>query len=214
MTRSFCALLVLLSPSLLLAQDTPQSPPSTPPTGANLIQIEVTLIELSTLVEYRDDGYTNEEIRELLESWKQQGVIDRTMQARLTTVEATPASIQVGMSQPTLSGRTSAPRGAGQSPFRNVYQHVDTGTLIGMTPRLEEGGAIRVELTVEQTRLESPRAAKAEEADVVPPGVERLGVKSTVHVSEGKFMVMGGFQSRNEDGGSSSKLVLLKATRR
>lgn len=104
------------------------------------------------------------------------------------------AKIQVGDSVPTQTGTTAnATTGTTTS-----IQYLDTGVMLSVTPRINAGGLVNLDITQEVST-----AAKTTTSGLDSPTISKRSAKTQMTVQSGETMVMGGLISENASNGSS-----------
>lgn len=109
---------------------------------------------------------------------------------RLSTLDRLPASVQVGEMVPIATSRATRPGNpeGRASGFNTGYSMVNIGTMVQVTPQVEEGGTVIVELSIERSRLafQKPQSAEPNEANRAMEGTNSRTVtvmsKTTVRV--------------------------------
>jgi general secretion pathway protein D len=109
------------------------------------------------------------------------------------------AKIQVGDSVPT-AGPTVIP--ATGQPITSI-QYLDTGVILAVTPRINAGGLVNLEILQE---VSSATTTKTSELN--SPTISKRSAKTVLSVHSGETIVMGGLISERSSGGSSGLPVL------
>jgi type II secretory pathway component GspD/PulD (secretin) len=162
-----------------------------------------------SLADRGSDNVTAEQILALVK----EGKADRVARIQLSTMENQPTSLQFGEQVPVVTGRTSM-RGR-DGAFTESLTYMQKGTLVTLTARIEEGGAILANFTLERTEIVD--AKPAEEVDQPGPNSFRGArtvtnqVKNTIRLAPGEPLVVSGRQlSQTEKGTQSWVLVTAK----
>lgn len=105
----------------------------------------------------------------------------------LVTMDNEEAEIVVGQNVPFVTGSYSTTGGAAtpQNPFQTI-QRQDVGLTLRIKPQINEGDAIRMEITQEVSSLS---AGAAGASDLI---TNKRSVNTTVMVDDGKILVLGG----------------------
>jgi type II secretory pathway component GspD/PulD (secretin) len=196
-----------------------------------MIAVELRIIEASRTVkpggkgpqqpdEWGLSGSTDEvmaKVRELEKS----GQVEVSDHVRLTTIENQPARIHVGQRKPVVTGVSFSPRtsrsGSSSTVASRLRQvsHENVGLMVGITARTSPDGFVVMELEVEKSRLTSPEAGtpvgQGSDGNVIrTPAVLTCMAQSTVSVSDGKTVLVGGL-STTAQSKHSQLLVLVSA---
>lgn len=125
---------------------------------------------------------------------------------QMTTIEEQEAMFQTGRTMPVVSGRSSSARGG---PSQTSYQHMNVGTLVLATAKVERDGII-VEIKVEKTQLQpSPSKSSTDDA-IAPQGTGQMTSQTTLLVGNGQTALAGGLDEQ-ANGKSSKQLILVSA---
>ena len=105
----------------------------------------------------------------------------------LVTMDNEEAEIVVGQNVPFVTGSYATTGGAAtpQNPFQTI-QRQDVGLTLRIRPQINEGDAIRMEITQEVSSLS---AGAAGASDLI---TNKRSVRTTVMVDDGKVLVLGG----------------------
>ena len=105
----------------------------------------------------------------------------------LVTMDNEEAEIVVGQNVPFVTGSYSSTGGAAtpQNPFQTI-QRQDVGLTLRIRPQINEGDAVRMEITQEVSSLS---AGAAGASDLI---TNKRSVRTTVMVDDGKVLVLGG----------------------
>jgi general secretion pathway protein D len=109
------------------------------------------------------------------------------------------AQIQVGDSVPT-AGPTVIP--ATGQPITSV-QYLDTGVILAVTPRINAGGLVNLEVVQEVSA-----ATATKTSEINSPTISKRSARTVLSVQSGETIVMGGLISERSSGGSSGLPVL------
>src|SRR6185295_11095051 len=134
---------------------------------------------------------------------EKQGQFTRMTRMRLSTLDQNQAMLQLGERAPVASGRTRAAFGgrggqggvAGAPVVNTTYTIENVGTMIGVTPQVEDDGSVSLNMQIEKTHLIPPPAAgdvaAGEPAEVPPSRTATLTTRSTVRVRSGQTTLVG-----------------------
>jgi type II secretory pathway component GspD/PulD (secretin) len=205
----------------LLAQEAPQQQPrqrraaaaeAEGPVGA-LVTLDIVLIEhQGAAVENREASVPT--AAALLQLDKE-GKLDRVMRVRLSSVGGRRAVVQLGERVPVETARSRAfgGRGGGDAPFTSSYSLENIGTLISAAPRVEDGGAILVDLQVERSALaDMPRPSESDRPDdpIARRKTVTLSCQTTIRLKPGEPKLAKSFQ-RTADKQSSGDFIVVTA---
>jgi general secretion pathway protein D len=109
------------------------------------------------------------------------------------------AKIQVGDSVPT-AGSTVIP--ASGQPITSV-QYLDTGIILAVTPRINAGGLVNLEVLQEVST-----ASTTKTSDLNSPTISKRSASTVLSVQSGETIVMGGLISERSSGGSVGLPIL------
>lgn len=183
-----------------------------------VVTIEVSILELAEKPEPSSvDAETAEKWIARLKELEAAGKLGGITRLKLSTVENCPASAQSGERAPVVSGRQFVGRGgpAGQDQGQPIYTVQNYGTMVSATPRVEEGGSILLELSIEKSGPAREASAKADQpvpaADLARMRVLNINLKSTVRIPNGKTIIVGA--SGNTDDKAPLQTVILVSAR-
>jgi general secretion pathway protein D len=116
---------------------------------------------------------------------------------KLLTLDNKPATIEVGDQVPVIT-QTSTSANAPGAPVIATIDQRDTGVILSVTPRIGNSGMVFLDVSQEVS-------------DVVPtttsgidsPTIEQRRLRSTVAISDGNTVALGGFIRRSDSGGNS-----------
>lgn len=132
------------------------------------------------------------------------------------------AKIQVGTSEPILTN-TYTSTGFGQTTTTTGYvegtiEYKDIGTILSITPRISDGGLVTLELSIEESSLDSRELGRKDTSSTAGiasasstfsvPAFNKTTAKTVLSIKEGQTIAIGGL-IRNVKGGSSQGLPLL-----
>ncbi|MEX2138871.1 MAG: secretin N-terminal domain-containing protein [Pirellulales bacterium] len=192
----------------------PADRPVTTAPGA-LVTLDVLMIDHKIAGAEKDRGnlHTAAELLEL----EKQGKLEHVLRVRLSSVEQSKASVQLGERVPVATARTVGGFGRGGPaaegrPTSYSYSLENIGTLISAAARVEEGGTVIVDLQVERSQM----AATERPADDIPDAVGRqktvsLTCQSSLRLKPGEPTLANASQT-TEDGATTGQFIVVTAT--
>lgn len=178
---------------------------------ARVVSVEVVIAEYTTPGKadpVAGLGASDKSAADRLKQLAAQGQLGVVTQVRLSSLERQVASLQVGETTPVATGRTirgGGPPGGG-FPATVNYSMVNVGTLVRVTPHVDERGAIVLALEIDRSRL----AAKAKAEGAVDPEPARtvsITAKSTLLVPPGQTVLLSGAREFAND--TTTDLLIL-----
>ena len=121
----------------------------------------------------------------------------------LMVIDNQKAQIQVGKKVPTLSS-TQTGVNTGSGIISNI-NYLETGVLLTVTPRVNAGGRITLEINQEVSD-----AAKTDSSTIDSPTISRRQAQSTVTTQSGETLVFGGLIQSQRSFGTSGIPILSK----
>ena len=121
----------------------------------------------------------------------------------LMVIDNQKAQIQVGKKVPTLSS-TQTGVNTGSGVISNI-NYLETGVLLTVTPRVNAGGRITLEINQEVSD-----AAKTDSSTIDSPTISRRQAQSTVTTQSGETLVFGGLIQSQRSFGTSGIPILSK----
>jgi len=195
--------------------------PAHPASSGKMVSIEVVIAEYSLAgnVDPKADLSKADDIAAKLSELEQQGAFISLNTITLTTIDRTKAMVQIGQRISIPTGRTFAPRprgGGGEGPGAQGVMSIQmseqqVGTLIAITPELNDDGKILLQFQVEKSDLSpQPREVEGAVSDVPTPRTSSLTCQSSIVVQPGKTVVAGS-SKKSAQGEASQMLVLVSA---
>lgn len=190
---------------------------------ARLVSLQFTIAEFSARgkehakipLDSMDEALAR--LREL----EEQNAIDSLSRVRLATVNNSQASMQLGATEPAVTGM-AAPFGPGGGrggrpndaaiAMTRSFTMQNVGTLISVTPTLLDDGSVLADITFESSRLEKRDAANDDDAapsEFTPASVTKLSVRATLRIPSGQSVLLGGWHSFSDQ--SSEALIIVTA---
>lgn len=186
----------------------------TAPASLDVVVIEVTIAQWRAKPAKEGEERSAPSLENVdLATLEKSGELRVTERIRLTTLDQLKAMFQRGENVPLVSGVNTVNRGGGTfGPQRTVnYQQV--GTMLSVTPRIVEG-RILVEAKLERSSVErdgGPVLDKDEDGEETrAPSYINGTTQTTVSLTPGKAMLIGGLTSQTKDA-SSAEVVLISA---
>ncbi|HXY99652.1 MAG TPA: type II secretion system secretin GspD [Stellaceae bacterium] len=96
------------------------------------------------------------------------------------------ANLQVGDQVPVATGQAVSTVTSG-APIVNSIQYVDTGVILKVTPRVNEGGMVMMDISQEVSDV-----APTSSSPISSPTIEQRKIRSTVAVRDGETIALGG----------------------
>jgi general secretion pathway protein D len=110
---------------------------------------------------------------------------------QIMVIDNQTATFRVGDQIPIITRASQSTTGS-DAPIVSEVQYRDTGTLLQVTPRINDGGMVTLEVSQE---VSSPGATSA---DSVNPSISQRTIESTVVVHDGQTIVLGGLIRETE----------------
>lgn len=142
-------------------------------------------------------------IRAVLNALAEESRVNVLSSPSLMVLDNRTATINVGDSVPILNS-TSTGTLVPNAPVVNQIEYRDTGVLMTVTPRVNAGGLITLEVKQEVTDVTNPDAPRG-------PTFQQRSIESTISVQSGNTIVLGGLIRDNRSDNNSGIPVLHKA---
>ncbi len=135
------------------------------------------------------------------------------------------AKIQVGTSEPILTNTyTSTGTGTTTTPtgfVEGTIEYKDIGTILGITPRISDGGLVTLELSIEESSLTSREIGRKDTSVAVGgvasasstfsvPAFNKTTAKTVVSIKEGQTIAIGGLIRKEKDNSNQGLPVLAR----
>jgi general secretion pathway protein D len=98
------------------------------------------------------------------------------------------AKIQIGVSQPVLTTTYTTTATSTTNVVEGTIEYKDVGIILSVTPRISDGGLVSMEITIEDSSVETTSLGTL--ANI--PYFKKKTAKTTLSVSEGQMIVIGG----------------------
>lgn len=108
------------------------------------------------------------------------------------------AKIQVGDSVPTQTSSTTSLSTITTGTVTSTVQYLDTGVMLTVTPRINAGGLINLDVTQEVSS-----AYETDTSAINSPTIRKRSAQTVVTIQNGDTMVLGGLISERNNNGSS-----------
>ena len=124
------------------------------------------------------------------------------------------AKIQIGTSEPILTNTyTSTGVGTSVTPtgfVEGTIEYKDIGTIVSITPRISDGGLVTLELSIEESSLDSRELGRKDTSGVVAgvasssstftvPAFNKTTAKTVLSIKEGQTIAIGGLIRKTKD---------------
>jgi general secretion pathway protein D len=135
------------------------------------------------------------------------------------------AKIQIGTSEPILTNTyTSTGTATTTTPtgfIEGTIEYKDIGTILSITPRISDGGLVTLELSIEESSLETRTIGRQESGTVAGgvvsnassftvPAFKKTTAKTILSIREGQTIAIGGLISKTKDVSSQGVPLLSK----
>jgi general secretion pathway protein D len=121
----------------------------------------------------------------------------------ITVADNQKAKIQVGDQVPTLS-QTQSVEGSAVGIINSV-QYTETGVLLTVTPRVNAGGQVTMEINQEVSN-----ATQTTTSSIDSPTIQKRNATSTVTVASGETIILAGLITEQKDNGNQGLPLLSK----
>jgi general secretion pathway protein D len=121
----------------------------------------------------------------------------------ITVADNQKAKIQVGDQVPTLS-QTQSVEGSAVGIINSV-QYTETGVLLTVTPRVNAGGQVTMEINQEVSN-----ATQTTTSSIDSPTIQKRNASSTVTVASGETIILAGLITEQKDNGNQGLPLLSK----
>jgi general secretion pathway protein D len=124
------------------------------------------------------------------------------------------AKIQIGTSEPILTNTyTSTGTATTTTPtgfVEGTIEYKDIGTILSLTPRISDGGLVTLELSIEESSLDSREIGRKTTGEVVGgvvsnassftvPAFNKTTAKTVLSIKEGQTIAIGGLIRKTKD---------------
>lgn len=122
----------------------------------------------------------------------------------LTVLDNQTATLKVGDQVPIATRASqSVAGGNGEAPLINEIEMKDTGIILSVTPRVNAGGLVQLDIAQEVSDV-----VKTTSSDINSPTIRQRSVNSSVAVHSGAEIILGGLISRRREEGRAGLPVL------
>ena len=137
------------------------------------------------------------------------------------------AKIQIGTSEPILTNTYTSPTGTvpgsagvtgGTGVVEGTIEYKDIGTILGITPRISDGGLVTLELSIEESSLSqrtlgqqsssSTAGVASSSSSFTVPAFNKTTAKTVLSIKEGQTIAIGGL-IRRQKADSNQSIPLL-----
>jgi type II secretory pathway component GspD/PulD (secretin) len=194
---------------LLGGRATPEPGPAGKAVSFSLVIVEVNkagkqkpVIDLSSA----------EKIPDVIRTLEEKGELSVMSRVRLASLEQMPCSVQIGEQRPVATGRSAAfPSGRGGGSERVAgqmsYQMTNVGTMVQITSRVEDDGAVIAELNLSASRL-TPAGKPEEDGEILPQRTTTMSTQSTVRIPKDQGVIVSGSQTMDGDESRETLIVV------
>jgi len=110
------------------------------------------------------------------------------------------AEIRVGDQVPIVTGSVTSTVVSDSAAVTNTYQYRDTGVILEVTPRVNAGGLVTMEVVQEVSDVErADDTSSSSSTTTLQPTITQRSIKSTVAVQSGETVVLGGLIKGNNE---------------
>ncbi len=135
------------------------------------------------------------------------------------------AKIQVGTSEPILTNTyTSTGTATATTPtgfVEGTIEYKDIGTILGITPRISDGGLVTLELSIEESSLTSREIGRKDTSVAIGgvaaasstfsvPAFNKTTAKTVVSIKEGQTIAIGGLIRKEKDNSNQGVPLLAR----
>lgn len=146
------------------------------------------------------EGATAGKILEL----EKAGKLDYVNRLQLATLEEMPAFVQFGELKPRMQGRTAT-----NVTVLPIYSDINLGSILQVTARVADDGAIVAQIFFEQSFLDGGEEGAFNPQDLSPPkAIARQLTQTTVRLKPGEPLLVGGHQAGVGQEASQSWIVV------
>lgn len=132
------------------------------------------------------------------------GKLDSVNRLQLATLEEMPAFVQFGALQARVSGRTAT-----NVTVLPIYSDINLGSILQVTARVAEDGAVLAQIYIEQSYLDGGEEGEFNPQDHSPPkAIARRHTQTTVRLKPGEPLLIGGHQAGEGGKASQSWMVV------
>ncbi len=147
--------------------------------------------------------FAGSDIRATLNALEQVTEVKVISSPRMMVVNNETATLQVGDEVP-IATQSSVSTLAADAPVVNTIQFRDTGVILEVTPRVNESGTVRLDITQEISDV-----TETTTSDIDSPTIQQRKFTSSVSVSNGETIALGGLiRDRRSDGQSGIPLLM------
>lgn len=143
------------------------------------------------------------DIRAVLNMLSSVTTVNVVSSPKLMVMNNQTATLQVGDQVP-ISTQSAVSTSSAGAPVVSTIQYRDTGVILKVTPRVNEGGLVAMDITQEVSDVTSTTTSKLDS-----PTIQQRKVSSSVSVTTGETIAMGGLIRDRRTNGSSG-IPLLK----
>jgi general secretion pathway protein D len=164
-------------------------------------QLDLGTAGLSKLVpgfSYALTNVTGDAIKAVLNTLATDNKLNILSSPHIMVADNQTAKIQVGDSVPTQTSSTTALASVVTGTVTSTVQYLDTGVMLSVTPHINAGGLVNLDITQEVSTATSTTTSSLNS-----PTISKRSAKTIVTVQSGETMVMGGLISEKNSNGST-----------
>lgn len=147
--------------------------------------------------------FSGHNIRAVLDALESVTRVNVVSSPKLMVLNNQTATLQVGDQVP-IATQSAVGVGAPGTPIVNAIQFRDTGVILKVTPRVNEGGLVLLDINQEVSDV-----AKTTTSTIDSPTIQQRKLSSSISVGNGETIALGGLIRDRQSGGNSG-LPLLK----
>ncbi len=147
--------------------------------------------------------FSGQNIRAVLDALESVTRVNVVSSPKLMVLNNQTATLQVGDQVP-IATQSAVGVGAPGTPIVNAIQFRDTGVILKVTPRVNEGGLVLLDINQEVSDV-----AKTTTSTIDSPTIQQRKLASSISVGNGETIALGGLIRDRQSGGNSG-LPLLK----
>jgi general secretion pathway protein D len=134
-------------------------------------------------------AFATSKIQAILSALQDLTRVDVLSSPSLLVLNNQSATLQVGDQVPVATGQSVSTIVSG-APVVNTIQYMDTGVILKMTPRVNQGGMVMMDISQEVSDV-----APTPSSPIASPTIEQRKIKTTVAVHDGETIALGGLIS-------------------
>ncbi len=116
------------------------------------------------------------------------------------------AKIQIGVAQPVLTSTYTTTATATTNVVEGTIEYKDVGVIVNVTPRISDGGLVTMDLSIEDSKVDITKLGTLDNV----PVFKKKTAKTTLSVTEGQSIIIGGLIEESGDAKKSGVPLLSK----